>query len=149
MPVQKVTKVVIEKLIKLCETYESGVIGDQFGWSDLEEVSGLPYQTLCKYREINNAYQRAKNAIRDRRLKGVAQQKTPTLKESEMEALIMKLQAENILLKKQVDAYAQRFSKWMFNAMRKGVDMEGLEAEIPKSLNTAMRERGSLPKSKK
>ena len=149
MPIVKVTKTVVEKLVKLCETYESGVLGEQIGWCDLENVCGMPYQTLGKHKEIYDAFTKAKKALRARRAGTQNQPKKPILETSEMEESIIKLQAEKKMLEEKVEAYEQRFTRWLFNASSAGIDPESFERDIPTSLNHDLRKRGSLNKTKK
>lgn len=144
MPVTKVTKTVIEKLVTLCERYESGALGNKFGWQDLECVCGLPYQTLCKYSEIDKAYKKAKRALRERAATDAVKPNLISIPASEMELKIRKLQEENKSLKASVEAYDQRFARWLFNATASGIDISRLDALIPQSLDAAVRKRNSL-----
>jgi hypothetical protein len=144
MPVTKVTKTVIDKLVSLCETYESGVLGNKFSWHDLESVCGLPYQTLCKYSEINKAYKKAKKALRERSASDHVKPIYPRMPASEMEQKIHKLQEENKSLKAALEAHEQRFARWLFNAATKNIDISLLDKLIPASLDAATRKRNSL-----
>ncbi len=144
MPVTKVTKTVIDKLVLLCGTYESGALGSKFGWHDLEIVCGLPYQTLCKYPEITRAYKKAKKAIRDRSATDVVMPNKATMPTSEMELRVNKIEEENKRLKAKLDEYDQRFSRWLFNATATGIDIARLDQLIPPSLDAAIRKRNAL-----
>ena len=143
MPVKKITKTVIEKLVNLCEAYESGVMGNTFGWHDLERVCGIPYQTLRKYQDIDNAYKKAKKALKERNAEHINQVKKPVMQSSEMETELSRLREANKKLASQLHAYDQRFVKWLFNITTLGIDPSQLEKDIPQSLNFDLRKRNS------
>ena len=144
MPVTKVTKTVIEKMVSLCETYESGVLGSKFGWHDLESVCGMPYQTLCKNPKINNAYKKAKKALKERSTAADFRPNHTAMPTSEMELKISKLEEDNKSLRTKLEAYDQRFARWLFNATATGIDIVRLDELIPPSLDAALRKRNSL-----
>lgn len=144
MPTIKVTEYVVEKLVNLCNTYASGVMGDKFNWQDLEKVSNLPYQTLQRNNEIYRAYKRAKEALQKRRAGNLTTVNKSTVTPTELETEYVALKAENEQLKILLQQQKQRFVKWMNNLSSKGIDYQLLDEDIPQSVKYEGRKKNNI-----
>ncbi|MFC4653938.1 hypothetical protein ACFO3I_02745 [Rheinheimera marina] len=144
VPKVKVTKVVIEKLVNLCNKYSRGELGDKFGWQDLNDVCGLPYQTLCKNKDIYQAYQHAKKSLKERRQSNVTQISAVRASSCELEIMNAELVSKNVELEKKLKEYELRFSTWMFNLTSLGISLESLEQDIPASVKYEFRKKNNV-----
>lgn len=144
MPTVKLTDAVVDKLVHLCNTYASGVLGDRFGWQDLERVCGLPYQTLCKNSRIFQAYQEAKQALRKQRGAEAAIAPVRKMKPNELEQRCAQLEEQNAELEKKLKQYELRFVTYLHNLARQGLQPDVFEKPIQESLKYAARKKNNI-----
>lgn len=90
-------------------------------------VKGITRQSLSSYKEIQDAYTRRKQLLRE------APISEPSSKNSNVEYLISQvesLEAELNRANAQIERYKQRFVLWQFNAYKHGIRMERLDDAI-------------------
>ena len=144
MPTVKFTDAVVDKLVHLCNTYASGVLGERFGWQDLERVCGLPYQTLGKNPRIFQAYHEAKQALRKLRGAQVAIDPVSKMKPTELEKRCAQLEEQNAALEKKLRLYELRFATFLHNIAKQGLQPDAFEKPIQESLKYAARKKNNI-----
>jgi hypothetical protein len=144
MPTIKLTKAVVGKLVHLCNTYASGALGDRFSWQDLENVCGMPYQTLCKNPQIKEAYSAAKQALQKMRGAQTAVNPARRMETTELEQKCLLLEAQNAALQEKLKQYELRFVTYAHNVAAMGFNPERLEDPTPESVKHDARKRNNI-----
>mgnify|MGYP005843554007 CR=1 FL=1 len=122
-----------QQIIALLDEWATGQLGTGLSWANLEKAFGYSRQALSGNPAIKEKFDEAKQALRDR--KRMLSKRVSDKEEVEV------LRKENTLLKKRVDEYEKRFTRWMHNCHVKGINPLDLDNPMGVSFKTAMRYR--------
>ncbi|MFM4838007.1 hypothetical protein ACEUCO_15590 [Aeromonas veronii] len=131
MPKIVITKDNISYVLSIINTWEGKLTWDllcQKVTDKLNIAGGVQRQSLSSYEEIQEAYTKRKQYLRERPLPPIENNNLDeTLKYLTQRVAILEIEREQ--LKKLNDAYKQRFIKWQYNAYRHGVHMTSIDNE--------------------
>ncbi|WP_270835978.1 MULTISPECIES: hypothetical protein [Aeromonas] len=129
MPKIVITKDNISYVLSIINTWEGKLTWDllcQKVTDKLNIAGGVQRQSLSSYEEIQEAYTKRKQYLRERPLPPIENDNLDeTLKYLIQRVAILEIERDQ--LKKLNDAYKQRFIKWQYNAYRHGVHMTSID----------------------
>lgn len=129
MPKIVITKDNISYVLSIINTWEGKLTWDllcQKVTDKLNIAGGVQRQSLSSYEEIQEAYTKRKQYLRERPLPPIEHDNIDeTLKYLTQRVVILEIERDQ--LKKLNEAYKQRFIKWQYNAYRHGVRMTSID----------------------
>ena len=132
-----ITKSHEQQIIALLDEWATGLLGPGLNWSCLVKAFGFSRQALSGNSAIKKKFEEAKKALRERK-------RTLSKKISDKEEVEV-LREENAALKKRVEEYEKRFTRWMHNCHLRGINPLELDNPMGVSFKTAMRGRDRNP----
>ena len=126
-----------QQIIALLDEWATGLLGEGLSWANLVKAFGYSRQALSGNPAIKEKFDEAKKALRDR--KRTLSKKVSNKDEVEV------LREENAALKKRVEEYEKRFTRWMHNCHLKAINPLELDNPMGISFKTAMRSRDRSP----
>lgn len=132
-----ITKSHEQQIIALLDEWATGLLGPGLTWSNLVKAFGFSRQALSANPAIKKKFEEAKKALRERK-------RTLSKKVSDKEEVEV-LREENAALKKRVEEYEKRFTRWIHNCHLRGINPLELDYPMGVSFKTAMRGRDRNP----
>lgn len=126
-----------QQIVAFLQQWESGELGQALSWAKVAKASGYTRQALSANRPIRDAFNKAKQALKDPKKKPLDTAKTQNE--------ILSLREENARLAALVLEHEKRFMRWAHNCQSKGINLLDLDKPIGVSFKLVSRTRG-LPR---
>lgn len=128
-----ITPKVEEQALTLLDEWATGQLGNELSWAKLEKAFGYSRQALSANKSIKNRFDEAKKSLKIL--------KRETLKKSLNDAELEHLRSENEELKRKINEFEKRFTRWINNCYTKGINPLELDEPIGISPKTTYRAR--------
>ncbi|MBZ4679890.1 MAG: protein kinase [Shewanella sp.] len=130
---RSITPDIESDILKYMEEWKTGCYGDKFTWAKLANATGFSRQALQANHRIKAGYDDVKQL-----LKGSG---TEINALADLEKEVAALRSENSKLKKQNEAYRQKYVRWQENAAERGISVDVLNKPLLPSFKETMRHK--------